>query len=49
MALVIFGYVSNIYKFATQDFESPYKSEAIHGIGILVPPMGVVVGFMDFE
>ena len=41
------GYVWNIIRFAQSDFESPWKSEIVHGVGIVVPPVGVVCGFID--
>ena len=41
------GFFINIYKFCTSDFEEPYKSEIVRGIGIPVPIIGAVVGWMD--
>lgn len=41
------GYVSNIYKLVSSDFEAPYKSEIIRGIGIPVAIVGMIVGYMD--
>lgn len=44
------GWCINIYKFLSADFESPYKAEIIRGIGIPVPPVGVISGwFVEFE
>lgn len=43
------GWVYNIVKFVDCDFESPYKAEAIRGIGIPVFPVGVIVGWMEIE
>ena len=40
------GWFMNIVAFAGSDFEKPYKSEVIRGIGIPVAPMGGVIGFM---
>ncbi len=40
------GWVKNIIKLADCDFESPYKAEVIHGIG-LIPPVGMVTGWLD--
>lgn len=36
------AYVVNVIKFIQQDFEAPYKSEVIHGIGVVVPPAASV-------
>ena len=40
------GWVKNLIKLSECDFESPYKAEVIHAIGIL-PPVGMVTGWMD--
>jgi hypothetical protein len=37
----------NMYKFAVSDFEAPYKSEILRGIGIPFGPMGWVLGWME--
>lgn len=44
---VIIGNIIGIYKFATCDFEAPYKAEIIYGIGI---PTGLnaILGWIDF-
>ena len=47
---VIFAlhWIWNAAKFASCDFESSYKCEVIHGIGIFVPPASyVTVWFAD--
>lgn len=41
------GWVKNLIKLSSCDFESPYKAEVIHAVG-LVPPIGMVTGWMDF-
>lgn len=38
---------TNIYYFATQDFEEPYKAEILRGVGIPVFPLGVVLAWVD--
>lgn len=41
-------YFLNIYKFVGCDFESAYRCEAIHGIGVAIPPASfVTVWFSD--
>jgi len=47
--LCLGSWAMNVYKFATLDFEAPYKAEIIRGIGIPAAPVGVVLGFMEFE
>ena len=43
---IIFGGLSNIYKLCHNDFEAPYKSEIIRGVGIFIAPVGVIAGYM---
>lgn len=46
MAVIGTGWVKNIIKLSNCDFESPYKAEFIHTVGIL-PPIGMVTGWLD--
>jgi len=39
---VIACWIVNLVKFTECDFEKPYKSEIIHGIGVFMPPASVV-------
>lgn len=41
------SWVLNIVKLVECDFEAPYKAEIIRSIGVPVPIVGVVVGYMD--
>lgn len=45
--LLVLGWLLNIYAFICSDFTSPYKSEIIRGISIVVSPIGSVIGYMD--
>lgn len=49
MVALTIGYIANIYRACKLDYESPYKAEAIRVIGIFIPPMGGVVGYIDIE
>jgi hypothetical protein len=40
-------YVWNGYKLAGCDFESNYKCEVIHGIGVVIPPAAFVTAWFD--
>lgn len=40
------GWVKNIIKLSNCDFESPYKAEVIHAVGLL-PPVGMITGWLD--
>lgn len=41
------GYVSCIIKFFLCDFESPYKGEALYGIGVFTG-LGIILGWFKF-
>lgn len=43
------GYVKNIIGLIECDFEAPYKAEVIRGVGVVVPFVGVVVGWVGIE
>jgi hypothetical protein len=47
VALVV-GYIGNLVAFVRCDFEPSYKAEVLHGVGIVVPPVGAVFGYCDF-
>lgn len=49
LVLIATGYVKNIIKLCKADFNPPYKEEIIRGAGIPLAPVGVVVGYIDFE
>jgi hypothetical protein len=51
ICIVIFfaalGYIMNIVKLASCDFERPYKAEVIRTVGIFTGPVGSVIGYLD--
>lgn len=47
--LVIYGYVANVYRFCILNFEPAYKAEVLRGIGVFIPPFGVIMGFIDIS
>lgn len=47
VVLGVFGYVRNVLKLTQCDFASPYKCEALHGAGLVAPPLGAVMGFVE--
>lgn len=52
IVMVIVGFVGwsmNIYKFSQLDFKSPYAAESIRGIGIFVPFVGAVEGYINIQ
>ena len=40
------GWVKNIIKLTDCDFESPYKCEVVHAVGV-IPPVGMITGWLD--
>jgi len=42
------GWIMNLVAFIQCDFADPYKEEIIRGIGIVLAPMGAIVGFINF-
>ena len=47
--LLTIGWVINIVKFAQCDFDKPYKAEVIRGVGIVMVPVGGVVGYLSID
>lgn len=47
LALVVTPWIWNAVKFADCDFESDYKCEALHGIGVVVPPASYITVWFD--
>lgn len=45
--LFVTPWVWNGVKFASCDFESDYKCEAIHGIGVVIPPTAYITVWFD--
>ncbi len=48
LMLLIF-WLWNIVKFASCDFESNYRCEVIHGVGIVVPPTSIITVWFDTD
>ena len=49
IGLLILGWFVNIYRFFQCDFDTPLREEVIRGVGIFVPPVGGVIGYIDIE
>jgi hypothetical protein len=43
------GYVVNIVKLTKTDFKPPYKAEILRGVGIIVPPVGGIEGWLKIK
>ena len=49
LVILFTPWVWNGYKFAQCDFESDYKCEVIHAIGVIVPPASWVTVWFDTD
>ena len=50
LPIIVLGftpYVWNGYKLSNCDFEANYKCEAIHGVGVIVPPASLITMWFD--
>ena len=47
--LFIVMYVFNIVKFVQCDFETDYKCEVIHAVGVFVPPASLITVWFDTD
>lgn len=48
-AVFAIGWVWNVVDFVNLDFEAPYKAEIIRGAGVVVAPVGGVLGYIRIE
>ena len=49
VGMAVGGYIANIVKLCQCDFDTPLKAEVIRGIGVIVPPVGVVTGWLTIQ
>lgn len=49
VALLITGYCLNIIKLTKCDFEPSYKAEVLRTVGIFLPPVGVIEGYLTIK
>lgn len=43
------GWVANVVKLCGCNFTAPYKAEFIRAVGVVVPPIGAVCGYLNIE
>jgi hypothetical protein len=43
------GWVMNMVAFVQCDFQAPYKAEVLRGLGVFVPPVGVIEGWITIK
>ena len=49
VAIVLTPWVYNAYKLTQCDFESNYRCEAIHAVGVLIPPAAYVTVWFEHD
>lgn len=47
--LCLYGWFANIYKLVHCDFDTPLRTEVLRSVGVMVFPLGIVMGYMDIE
>lgn len=47
--IVLIAWIGNIVKFTSCDFESDFKCEVIHGIGVFVVPASIITVWFDTD
>ena len=45
----LIGYSFNIAKFCKCDFQAPYNKEIVRSVGVLVPPAGFIIGYININ
>ena len=43
------GWVTNLVKFAKCNFEPSYKAEVLRCVGVFVPPVGGIMGYITIK
>ena len=49
IVLAVSGWVMNLVGFIRCDFEAPYRCEVVRGVGIFIPPVGAVAGWVSID
>ncbi|MET4259002.1 hypothetical protein ABIC09_003953 [Bradyrhizobium sp. S3.12.5] len=39
----------NVVALCKLDFAEPFKAEAVRALGVFVPPVGVIAGYVTFD
>ncbi len=47
--LSVYGYINNIVKLTKCDFDRPVKAEVLRITGIVIAPIGCVLGYINIE
>ena len=49
VAVVFIGYWANVVFLLRCDFKPSYREEGLRTVGVFVPPVGVVMGYLSLE
>ena len=47
--LAIFGWGNSLYRLTQCDFDTPLKTEVIRGAGVVIFPLGIVLGYISIS
>lgn len=45
----VYGWGANLFKLFDYDFEPAYKAEALRITGVIVAPVGIIMGYLTIE
>lgn len=48
VTFIFVGYVMNLFSIIYCDFQEPLKEEFLRMIGLIIPPLGGVLGYINF-
>lgn len=49
MLSILIGWFMNVFAVFKLDFQEPYKAEVVRVLGIVIPPVGGMAGYVTFE
>lgn len=49
VCIIPLGWLMNVYALTQTDFASPYKEEVLRTVGVVIPPVGVVMGYIPMD
>jgi len=43
------GWILNLVRLANTDFDAPYRAEVFRTVGVVIPPVGCIIGYIDIK
>ena len=47
--IVPISWCVNLYKLTQCDFKASWKGEAIHAVGLVIPPAAIITAWLDYK